>query len=356
MSDARTILVTGAGGFIGGRIVEVLHALGVGTVRAGLRRWSSGARVGRFPVELVKCDVRDAAEAAAALRGVTDVVHCAVGDHATTVDGTRVLLGAALEAGVRRAVHISTINVYGMPEGEIDETHPLTPTGRAYGDSKIAAERVCADLATRGLSLIILRPTLVHGPFSASWTVPYAQRLQARPWLVAEADAGGTCNLVYVDDLVGAVMAALNARTGSGEAFNINGPERPTWNQYFHALNDALGLPPLVPEAVGRARASARAIQPVRKAAKFVLKHFQPQVMALYHRSDLARSVMKRAEGVIRQTPAPDEFVVYSRRASYSTAKAERLLGYRPRFPLADALPMAAAWLRHHGYVTAPSG
>lgn len=351
MAEPRTILVTGAGGFIGGRTVEVLHALGMGTIRAGLRRWSSGARVGRFPVELVKCDVRDANEVREALKGVTDVVHLAVGDRSTTVDGTRQLMQAAREAGVRRAVHISTIDVYGIQEGEIDETHPLTKTGQAYGDSKIEAEEACQEQVARGLAVTILRPTLVHGPFSASWTIPYAQRLQARNWLVADDDARGTCNLVYVDDLVGAVIAALKTDTPSGQAFNISGPERPTWSEYFHALNDALGLPPLVPQTQARARMSAGLVQPFRKSAKLLLKHFQPQIMAVYQKSELARKVMKQAEGVLRTTPAPAEFVVYSRRTAFNIEKARTQLHYQPRFPLAEALPLTAAWLKRHGFV-----
>ncbi|HEY0811347.1 MAG TPA: NAD-dependent epimerase/dehydratase family protein [Longimicrobiales bacterium] len=353
MSDKKKILVTGAGGFIGGRIVEVLHALGTGEVRAGLRRWSSGARIGRFPMEMVKCDVRNAEEVENALRDITHVVHCAVGEQSTTVEGTRVLMEAALKAGVKRVVHISTVDVYGTPEGTVDETHPLTVTGRPYGDSKIAAEAVCQELAARGLPVTILRPSLVHGPFSATWTIAYAQRLQSRPWLVAEEDARGTCNLVYVDDLVGAVIAALDANTPSGEAFNINGPERPSWGEYFHALNDAMGLPQLESERQSRARLSALAVQPVRKSAKLVLKRFQNQVTFVYQRSELARTIMKRAEHLIRTTPAPAEFTVYSRRTSFSTEKAERMLGYKPRFPLARALPLTAAWLKHNGFVTA---
>lgn len=353
MSDSRKILVTGAGGFIGGRIVEVMHALGIGEVRASLRRWSSGARIGRFPVEMIKCDIRNAAEVDEALQGITHVVHCAVGEQSTTVDGTRTLLEAALKAGVKRVVHISTVDVYGTPEGVIDETHPLTRTGRAYGDSKIEAEEVCQELAARGLPITILRPSLVHGPFSATWTIAYAQRLQSRPWLVAEADARGTCNVVYVDDLVAAVVAALDADIPAGEAFNINGPERPTWNDYFHALNDAMGLPRIQPQRQTRARLSALAVQPVRKSAKLVLKNFQSQITSLYQRSEVARKLMKRAEHLIRTTPAPAEFAVYSRQTSFSTDKAQRLLGYNPRFPLSRALPLTAAWLKHNGFVTA---
>ena len=355
MPETRKILVTGAGGFIGGRVVEVLHRLDAGEVVAGMRRWATGARVGRLPVELVRCDIRDAGQVRDALKGVTHVVHCAVGEHSSTVDGTRTLLAGTKEAGVQRVVHLSTVDVYGAPEGEIDESFPLTSMGKAYGDAKIEAERVCQEAAKDGVPVTILRPTLVHGPFSATWTVAYAQRLQKSPWLVAEADAQGTCNLVYVYDLVGAILAAFDADTEPGAAYNINGPERPTWHEYFTALNAAMGLPPLQVATPTGARAKAAVVQPFRKTAKVLITHFQPQIMGMAQRSQALRGLMVQAAGPIRTTPAPTEFAVYGRRASYSTEKAEKELGYRPRFPLGEALPLAAAWLKHHGYVTGAS-
>lgn len=354
MSSGRTVLVTGAGGFIGGRVVEVMHQLGTDHVRAGLRTWGSGARVGRLPVELVQVDIRDDDQLRRALAGVTHVVNLAVGEPSTTVDGTRKLLTAAHESGVQRVVHISTVDVYGRPEGEVDESRPLTITGRPYGDSKIEAERACQELAAKGLPVTILRPTLVHGPFSATWTVAYAQRLLKRPWLIPAADSQGTCNLLYVDDLVSAVLAALSAETPPGEAFNVNGPERPTWHEYFTQLNDAIGLPPLVEATPSGARLRSAAVQPLRKSAKFLLSHFEAPIMRVGQRSILARNAMLRAESLVRTTPSPAEFAIYNRPTSFSTSKAQEMLGYRPRVPMATALPLTAAWLRHHGYVTGP--
>ena len=99
MTSERSVLVTGAGGFIGGRVVEALHLTGGTRVRAGVRRWASAARIGRFPVELAHCDVMESDSLANALTGVSAVVHCAVGDREVTVEGTRNLLEAARRAG-----------------------------------------------------------------------------------------------------------------------------------------------------------------------------------------------------------------------------------------------------------------
>ena len=71
------VLVTGAGGFIGGRAVEVLHHLGY-DVRAGVRRWSSAARIGRFPIEIVQCDLADRGQLDAACDGVSAIVRRAL--------------------------------------------------------------------------------------------------------------------------------------------------------------------------------------------------------------------------------------------------------------------------------------
>lgn len=355
MSGKRKVLITGAGGFIGGRFVELFHAAGEFEVRAAVRRWGGAARIGRLPVEIVACDINDPAQVKAALAGVDSVIHCAVGPRETTVEGTRTLLKGAREAGVRRVVHISTIDVYGTAEGTFDESKPLVRTGRAYGDMKIEAEEVCQEAIKAGLPLIMLRPTLVHGPFSASWTIEFAQRLQSRPWPLPPSVTGGTCNLVYVDDLVHAARLALDAPPEAvGQAFNINGPERPTWNEYFEALNKAIGQPPLEHKAETSSRMSSALMAPVRATAKLGMKHFGKQIMGLYQSSDAAKRAMKFAEGMIKRTPTPDEFSFYARSADYPTDKAARLLGYKPRYPLAQALPRAAAWLRANGFVQTP--
>lgn len=351
MADQPRILVTGAGGFIGGRTVEVLHAVGRWQVVGGLRRWSSAARIGRFPVEMVLCDVTSPSTLRAAMSGVSHVVHCAVGGEEVTVGGTRNVLRAAREAGVERVVHISTIDVYGDSTGEVTESQDYVRTGASYGDTKIQAEEACLEAMSDGLPVCILRPTIVYGPFSSLWTIEFAVRLQQRPWPLPRERAGGVCNAVYIDDVVQGILLGLEHPAAVGEAFNLNGNERPTWFEYFSALNDQMGLPPIDAESSTMSFLHAWGMKPVRDAAKFALRRFQPQVMALYQRSSMAKWAMKRAEAMLRAAPTPGEFRLYSRDATYPTSKAQELLGYRSRFPLSDGLRLSVDWLRHHRYV-----
>lgn len=351
MSTDGKVLVTGAGGFIGGRVVEVLAQGQPHRIRPSIRRWSTAARIGRLPLDPVQCDLMEPSQISAALEGVDSIIHCAVGDRASTVKGTRNLLAAARDHAVRRVVHLSTIDVYGRATGTVTEDHPLVRTGREYGDSKIEAEDVCQEFASQGLDVVILRPTIVYGPFSDLWTLEFAERFRDRTWLLPKKLCQGRCNLVYVDDLVQAILLAINASGVRGEAFNVNGPDNITWQEYFEALNAALGLPslPSPPESASRMRSLATA--PIRSAAKATFKRFENPILHLYKRSRAARSLMKWVESTLRRTPSFQEFDLYGRVAHFPAGKAEKQLGYRPVVPVDDGVHLSAQWLAHVGVV-----
>ena len=274
MIESRNVLVTGAGGFIGGRVVEALVQQEGVEVRAALRRWSTAARIGRLPLDPIQCDIMEPDQLRAAVEGVDAIIHCAVGDRRATVVGTRNLLQAALDAGVRRVVHLSTIDVYGRAVGLVDETEPLLETGREYGDSKIEAEAVCREFVEAGLEVVILRPTIVYGPFSELWTVEFTERFRDGNWLLPRETCQGRCNLVYVDDLVRSILLALDAEKASGEAFNVNGPDDVTWQEYFDALNSALDFPPLPAPGATGSRLSSTLMAPVRAGVNAVFSRF----------------------------------------------------------------------------------
>jgi UDP-glucose 4-epimerase len=349
--DSMNVLITGANGFIGGRVAELLQAEDTWSVRAGVRRLPPGDRLAALPVEVAQCDIMRPEELSEAVAGMNAVVHCARGPEPVMVQGTRNVLDAALAAGVDRVVHLSTIDVYGPATGEVLEDAPLAHTGAEYGDSKVEAEAVCREFLGRGLDVVILRPTIVYGPFSDSWTLEFVERLQSRPWPFPREVSQGTCNLLYVDDLVQAIRLALTEPAAVGEAFNVNGPERPTWYEYFAALNERLGLPPLEGQSStpGPSGLVAGVTVPVRAVAKFGFRHFGGVIELLRTRSRLVERALKSAEKRIRAAPNAAELELYGRPVSFPAAKARKVLGYRPEFDMDRGLARTVDWLEASG-------
>ncbi|MGI9659538.1 MAG: NAD-dependent epimerase/dehydratase family protein [Gaiellaceae bacterium] len=349
MDRSATVLVTGATGFIGGRVVEAMHLSGAAAVRAGIRSWSSAARIARFCVPIVACDVLRPHQLSEAMSGVDVVVHCAAGSEQTIVAGTCNVLEAARQQGVRRVVHLSTAEVYGNCSGTISEDRALTSVGVPYVDAKIEAEALCSRASERGDAVTVLRPSIVYGPFGQSYTVDIARRLKTGKWGRFAGRADGRCNLIYVDDLVRAILLTARSERAAGEAFNLVGPDELTWNEYFERFNAALGLPQLRELSATRARTQSALVVPLRAVGSSVLRRFEDPILRANARSRLLNGVFKRARVIVDTAPTPNQLDrLYPRRAHYSAAKAEELLGYTPTIDLDAGLAMSTRWLAHH--------
>ncbi len=180
-SDGRSaprFLITGASGFLGGRLAEVLSADGV-QARAATRLI---ARAGHLPnIEWVKCDLGNEDELRRALSGVETVFHCAAlagppGSleqyEEANVKGSIRLAKLAAEAGVSNLIYISSISVYGPPSGPyLDETAPYDRRAAdrgLYTQTKLAAEESLLEYARNHPSprIITLRPGTIYGPGS----------------------------------------------------------------------------------------------------------------------------------------------------------------------------------------------
>ena len=352
MENNKRILVTGAGGFIGGSIVEASYLSGYANVRAGIRQWSSATRIARFPVEIVFCDVLDREQIDNAMDGISHVIHCAVGDRTVTVEGTQNMLESALNHGVKRFVHVSTVDVYGHANREVDEASPLRYTGNQYGDSKIDAEKLCWKFYKKGVPVSIIRPAIVYGPFSKLWTIRFAERLRSGNWGIYKEYGDGICNLIYIDDLVSGIFLAASNERAIGEAFNIIGSETITWNQYFLKLNNAMGLPQLKEIRPTSSKINSAVLIPFRSSAKYVLSRYGDLVMKVYARYGTAKTIMKQAEKTMKTTPVMAELNLYSQRAHYSSKNARDTLGYKPQYDVDKGVAISVSWLEHHGFLS----
>lgn len=345
------ILVTGATGFIGGRIVEKLHLAKEEdyTLAAGIRRWSSAARLGRLPVDIVTMDLMDGDQIDHALEGITHIIHCAKGTPEVTVQGTRNLLDISMNRGIRHFIHLSTADVYGDATGVVDESFPFHYTGNQYNKMKIEEEKACLEYLKKDFPLTIFRPSIVYGPYSNNWCLRFASMFLNGEWGIYEKYGEGKCNLVYIDDLVKTIISALDHEAAYGKAFNINGPEIITWNEYFAKLDAMMGLPPLKIIQSKRADMATYVMEPVRVVGGFVKKHFLKPVKMLAESMEVVDAMMRKVEHQAKVTPAPDELKLFTKDVIFSDACARKNLLYCPDTRIEQAMKESIDWLRYLG-------
>ena len=343
------ILVTGANGFVGGWFAEAIYLSRWANVRAGISRWSGAARIARFPVEICLCDVMDKESLDAALVGVDVVVHCARGredDSPVTTDGTKLLLDRARAAGVRKVIFMSSVAVYGDAVGVVEEDTAPVGSLTAYGASKVRAEAICREMADKDMPVIALRPTLIYGPFSEQWSMPYISRFASGSWKKLGALGEGKCNVVYVGDLVHFARHLIDSDVGPYAVFNANGPEVPTWNSYIERFNDALGYPPLEDQGqMGGLGLQVFVRRPVRRFGKYMLANHREALVSMANKSPALKTMMKRTEEDLRLKPNDDEMVRFATDVSYSM-KAAAAAGFVPPTTVDHGLALTADWAR----------
>lgn len=268
----RSVLVTGATGFIGGHLVEQLLEQG-----AQIKLLVRDAR--RLPlewqgrVEVCQGDLTQPASLESAVRGVGWVFHCAANvqtwgrrqDYeAVNVDGLRHLLQALAPHAheIERFVHVSTVDVYGFPETPCDEGCVPQPPGFGYGDSKLRGELLLREMAQKlHLPYTLLRPANVIGPGS-----PFIERVgrELRNGLMLRVSGGHVdAGFLYVDNLIDTLLWAGLAPQARNEVFNVVDPQPVAWRQLLQDLREGIhgkGWIVDLPYPVAAAAAAAMAL------------------------------------------------------------------------------------------------
>jgi nucleoside-diphosphate-sugar epimerase len=284
--DSQVFAITGASGFIGGRLAEMLTLSGTGQVRAVVRSYARLARLSELPADRMSfeaADIKDPAALRRAFQGVDVVVHCAFGNSgspaqqfADTVEGTSAVIEAAKAQGVSRLVYIGTAAVHDFSlGGDLHEDSPLASFDPgSYEEAKWLAE---AAVHASGLDTIVLRPTVVYGPWGRDWTSTPLRRLREGQAMLPDGNCQGISNAVHVDDVVRAILLA--ARSQAGGAFLVSGAEEVTWGRFYDGLRDILppgnhGTAPLDAWEAGLYAATAR----VKSARARQVLGYQPRV------------------------------------------------------------------------------
>jgi nucleoside-diphosphate-sugar epimerase len=327
-----TCLITGATGFIGGRLAGRLLDEGY-RVRCLVRASSDTSRLEQLDVQIAVGDLTRADSLAPAVDGCRHVLHCGalVSDWATTqeiarinVGGTRSLLAAAVSASVQRFVHVSTTDVYGYPDRpHTDETYTATRFRNWYAQTKLEAEaEVRRAEREHALAAVILRPATVYGPGSVDVVGEIARAIKGRHMLLID---GGRplAGLCYVENLVDAAVLALQHEAAPGNAFNVSDGVDVTWRQFTDGLAHGLGCP------------EVRFSLPYRLA--------NPIGFSLEH----GYRFVRRATGLSLPPLLSRQAVqVLGRSQDFSNAKLRETLGWEPRVDYATGLEQTIAWLK----------
>ena len=283
-------------------------------------------------VHEIRGDIRDETAARELVDGARILVHAAAalpirGSRAeiesVNVDGTLTLLSAAAEAGVRRVVFVSSTAVYGVPDKHpIEEDDPLHGVGH-YGESKIAAEDAVRAFIRRGLDCVIVRPKTFIGPERLGVFEILFDWIREGRRIYTLGDGSNRYQLLAVEDLVNAILLSASKRAAAGETLNVGAKEFGTVRSDLQALIDHAGSPSrLTPVPIRPAEIALRALE-LARVSPLVEWHYK--------------------------TAHRDSFV--------DVSKAERVLGWKPRFSNADALISTYDWyLAHRDEVAGAAG
>ena len=229
--DRMRVLVTGATGFLGGRVVSALRERGERVVALGRDR-SKLAALASSGVEVMACDLSMPGAGEIPAGPLDAVIHCAAlsspwgayrAFHAANVDGTQAAVALAQRGTARRFVHVSTPSVYFRfaDQLQVREDQPLPRPVNAYAATKREAERRVLDLVD--LDPVVLRPRGLYGKGDTALLprLIAAARVRALPRL----NGGRTVtDLTHVSDVVRAVLAAVDLAPGPAQrVFNISG-------------------------------------------------------------------------------------------------------------------------------------
>lgn len=351
----RKVLVIGATGFIGARLVEVLAEQGA-IVTAAARNLSRAARIARFPVRLIETDLGNPTQVVGAVQGqevVFSLAHDLDRSGGKNFEAYKRLAETAQRAGVKRFVHTSSIAAYdAWPIGDLTEASPRDAEGHEYKTTKRAIERdLEARTAGAGFTAAVLQPTLVYGPFSKLWTDRYAEWLRNGD-VVLPDEGRGLCNAVYVDDLVQALILAGAAETPGAQAFIVSGAGPVAWGALLESYAAALPGKIVYEEAppLQTAPSTPSLPQKLLGTVKGAIRGPAGELIAFLRarlgedQFETLRGFAHRPSGPI-QRPADFEPLLYRAQGTCSIDKARRDLGYAPAFDLDAGLARSNAYI-----------
>jgi nucleoside-diphosphate-sugar epimerase len=311
-----TYLITGGAGFLGINMTRYLLDRGHQVVSLDIADFDYPEK-GR--ITEIKGDIRDRAKVDSAMKGIDFVIHSAAAlplykkadIYSTDLDGTRNVLQSAFDHDIQRVVHISSTAVYGVPDH-----HPLMEEDKLYGVGdygicKVGAEEICMEFRKKGLCVPIFRPKSFVGPERLGIFGMLYDWARAGKGFPVLGSGNNRYQLMDVEDLCDAIYIATTIDVATAnDTFNVGAKLYTTMKEDYQVVLDRAGFGKKItgiPAGV--------AVWALRILNKLKISPIYPWVY---------------------ETAAKDSFV--------SIEKAEKILGWEPKYSNKDALLRNYEW------------
>jgi len=211
----------------------------------------------------------------AAVETADSIVNCTMGRPDDITEAAQKLFSAATRLSrPPPVVHMSSMTVYGSVRGTVDENAATPAGGGAYAQAQLAADR----LAALYPQAIRLRTGVEYGPGCQQWSGLIADCLAQGRLGDLGSGGDGICNLLFIDDLVTAILESLRRPQLGGRVFNLAMAAPPTWNEYFNAFGKALGAVPIRRISRRRLSAEVKYLAPPLKIAQMLKLPLPPPI------------------------------------------------------------------------------
>lgn len=324
------VLVTGAAGFLGGHLVDMLLERG-DEVRAMVRPVEDATRLKSLAsVEVMRGDLTDAQSLKNAVKDMQHVYNVAARTgpwglekdyNAVNVWGVADLITSAMDAGVQRIVHTSSITVYGHHlHGIVTEDHPFHAEDNPYSRTKIASEKLIADMVKeRGAPVVTVRPAWIYGPRDNASFGRFVSLVDAGKGFIIGSGAN-VVPVVYVRDVAQGLIKAANAGEHAvGRVYTIADDRRVTQSEYLNMIADFLEVP-------------------------HIMRHYP--YIALFSAGRVAE-MLWQALGRRKSSPPPVTtygITLLGGNQEFSIDRARRELGYEPQYDYIRGLSEGVKW------------
>jgi nucleoside-diphosphate-sugar epimerase len=256
----RKIFITGSSGMVGFHAVKYFVEQGyhvIALIRSNSKRYMLESLLSPN-LSIVEGSIENKNFLKQVMIGCFAVIHCAgsVDPHArredifkTNVEGTKNCIEAAISAGVKQFIHISSLSVVTgqKDQFQVNETAPLKYCGESYADSKVEAEKLIMEKSKHQgqenmTEITILRPGFIYGPMEKAWMPKLIASLQSGKAMLIDGGYRQT-NVIYVGNLCKAMELCLGNDRAYGQVYNLTDGNVPSKKELFDAICDGLYLP-----------------------------------------------------------------------------------------------------------------